>query len=102
MLLCGGGSVNAACMYYSIHNESASLQEFFLLAHFIRWRRLLQMFSWHFLNPQSTAATQELFLLIRFATSGGGSFVSRLTGERVLHYFSLTKIRRGWDKHLSG
>ena len=36
MLLCGGGSVNAACMYYSIHNESASLQEFFLLAHFIR------------------------------------------------------------------
>ena len=33
---CGGNSFILACMYYSIHKESASLQEFFLLAHFIR------------------------------------------------------------------
>ena len=51
----------------------------------------------YFILPQPTAATQELFLLISSATSGGGSFVSRLAGEGVLHYFSLTKIRRGWD-----
>jgi len=33
---CGGGSVIPACMYYSLHKESASLQEFFLLAHSVR------------------------------------------------------------------
>ena len=45
--------------------------------------------------PQSTAAPPELFLLALFVRCGGGSFVPRLTGEGLLHAFSLTKTGVG-------